>query len=107
MRLLTRRDPYWDVEGVAARRARRKSSLRAVFAFAVAFVAVVAASIAWAGLFGLAPAGVPTVSALPGFDGGLSDDALAQVGIGAVLLFVTGLSLLVGVARILRGPTEA
>jgi len=109
VRLLTRHDPFWDVDGVAARRVRRRNGARSVLAFAAAFVAVVAASVAWAGLFGLAPAGVPTVSSLPGFDdpGGVAAGALGTIAIGAILLFVTGLSAAVGVAHIIRGPTEA
>jgi hypothetical protein len=103
-----RRDPFWDVDGTAARRVRRRHGFVAVVAFAAAFAAVLGAVIVWAGLFGIALPGVPTVGELPGFglDFG-SDGAMAMTGIAIVLLFVTLLSAAVGMARVLRGPTEA
>lgn len=103
-----RRDPFWDVDGTAARRVRRRHGFVAVIAFAAAFAAVVGAATAWAGLFGIAPAGIPTVGSLPGFGSDLGSlGGMAMTGIAMVLLFVMLLSATVGVARALRGPTEA
>ena len=108
MRLPFRRDPFWDVDGTAARRVRRRHGFVAVLAFAAAFAAHVAAVIAWAGLFGFELPGVPTVTDLPGFGLDLaSEGGLALTAIAGVLLFVTLLSAGVGMARVLRGPTEA
>ena len=56
-----RRDPFWDVDGSAARRSRRKHGVISVIAFLAAFAAVVAAVIAWAGVMGVTPLGIPTV----------------------------------------------
>jgi hypothetical protein len=103
-----RHDPFWDVDGTAARRVRRRHGAVAVLAFAAAFAAVVGAVFAWAGVIGLAPAGLPTVGSLPGLVGELgSGDGMAMTGLAVVLLFVTLLSAAVGMARVLRGPTEA
>ena len=109
MRLLPgRHDPFWDVDGKAARRSRRKHGFVAVIAFAAAFAAVIGATIVWAGVIGIALPGVPTVGALPGFGGDLgSNGGMAMTGLAVVLLFVTLLSAAVGMARVLRGPTEA
>ena len=109
MRLIPgRHDPFWDVDGTAARRVRRRHGAVSVLAFAAAFAAVVGAVVAWAGIFGFAPDGLPTVGALPGFAGELgSGDGMALTGLAVVLLFVTLLSAAVGMARVLRGPSEA
>jgi hypothetical protein len=102
-----RHDPFWDVDGVAARRVRRRHGAVAVLAFGAAFAAVVGAVFAWAGVIGIAPAGVPTVTALPGVGSELgSGGGLAVTGLAVVLSFVTLLSGAVAMARALRGPTE-
>jgi uncharacterized membrane protein len=45
---LRRRDPFWDADGVAARRHRRWRRFVAAVAFLVALVAVGGAVVAWA-----------------------------------------------------------
>jgi uncharacterized membrane protein len=55
-----RRDPMWEVDGPAARRARRQQRVVSSVAFATSLVAVGAAAFAWAlqlGLGGLLGAG--------------------------------------------------
>jgi len=44
---LRRRDPYWDADGVAARRARRKRRFVALIAFLIAVGAAGGAAVAW------------------------------------------------------------
>jgi hypothetical protein len=52
--LFSRRDPWWDVEGSAARRDRRRHRLIALTAFLASIAAVGAATYAWAIHLGLA-----------------------------------------------------
>jgi len=54
--LFRRRDPWWEVDGPAARRARRKQQLVSGAAFLAATVAVGAAAFAWAIQLGIAGA---------------------------------------------------
>ncbi|MEW6224252.1 MAG: hypothetical protein AB1627_06455 [Chloroflexota bacterium] len=54
--LFHRRDPWWEVDGPAARHARRKQQLVAGIAFTAALVAVGAAAFAWAVQLGIAGA---------------------------------------------------
>ena len=109
MRLIpARHDPFWDVDGTAARRVRRRHGLVAVLAFASAFAAVIGTVLVWASLFGIGFPGLPTVGGFSGYGGDLrSGGGIAMTVIGSVLLFVTLLSTVVGVARMLRGPIEA
>jgi hypothetical protein len=51
-----RRDPWWEVDGAAARRARRKHRFVSGVAFFAALAAVVAAAFAWAVQLGIAGA---------------------------------------------------
>jgi uncharacterized membrane protein len=51
--LLRRRDPMWEVDGPAARRARRQQRVVSSIAFATSVVAVGAAALAWALQLGL------------------------------------------------------
>ncbi len=52
--LLNRRDPWWESDGPAARRARRRERLVAGAAFLAALTAVGAAAIAWSIQLGIA-----------------------------------------------------
>ena len=52
--LFTRRDPWWDVEGRAARRDRRRHRLVVIAAFLASIAAVSGATYAWAIHLGLA-----------------------------------------------------
>ena len=52
--LLNRRDPWWEADGPAARRARRRERAVAVAAFVAAVTAVGAAAIAWSIQLGIA-----------------------------------------------------
>jgi hypothetical protein len=49
-----RRDPWWEVDGPAARRARRRERLVAAAAFLASLTAVGAAAFAWSVQLGLA-----------------------------------------------------
>ena len=49
-----RRDPYWEVDGPAARRDARKRKARGALAFTVALGAVAFAAFAWTVELGLA-----------------------------------------------------
>ncbi len=51
--LLRRRDPMWEVDGPAARRARRQQRVVSSVAFATSLVAIGAAALAWALQLGL------------------------------------------------------
>jgi hypothetical protein len=100
--LSRRRDPYWDVDGAAARKSRRKHGVVAVVAFATAFAAVVAAVVAWAGVFGLAPVGIPTVQVIAPA-GDLGDrSSMASTGLVSVLLFAVVASAAAIAGRVLR-----
>jgi hypothetical protein len=52
--LFNRRDPWWDVEGSAARRERRRRRRTALMAFAASLAAVSGATFVWAVHLGLA-----------------------------------------------------
>ncbi len=52
--LLNRRDPWWEADGPAARRARRRERAVAVAAFIAAVTAVGGAVIAWSIQLGIA-----------------------------------------------------
>ena len=52
--LFNRRDPWWDVEGSAARRDRRRHRLVAMTAFFASIAAISGATYAWAIHLGLA-----------------------------------------------------
>jgi hypothetical protein len=55
-----RRDPYWEVDGPAARREQRRERARGTVAFVVALVAVAAAAFAWSVELGIAASlGIP------------------------------------------------
>jgi len=54
--LFRRRDPWWEVDGPAARRARRRQRIVSGIAFAAALAAVGGAAIAWLVQLGLAAA---------------------------------------------------
>jgi hypothetical protein len=54
--LLRRRDPWWEIDGHAARRTRRKQQFVAGLAFLAALAAVGAAAFAWAVQLGIAGA---------------------------------------------------
>jgi hypothetical protein len=57
--LFARRDPWWDSEGPAARRARRHRQVVAFIAFVTSLTAAVGAGYVWAFHLGLAgPLGV-------------------------------------------------
>ncbi len=59
-----RRDPYWEVDGPAARGEQRRVRARGTLAFVVALAAVAAAVFAWCVELGLAAAlGIPLVLA--------------------------------------------
>ena len=51
-----RRDPFWEVDGRAARREHRTRRLRAMLAFVVAIAAVAMTAFAWTVQLGLAAA---------------------------------------------------
>lgn len=58
--LFRRRDPYWEVDGRAARRRARARRLRSGIAFLAAVGAVAGAAFGWAVQLGLAGAlGIP------------------------------------------------
>ena len=52
--LLKRRDPWWEADGPAARRARRRERVVAGAAFLAAVTAVGAAALAWSIQIGIA-----------------------------------------------------
>lgn len=52
--LFRRRDPWWEVDGPAARRTRRRQRIVAGLALAAALVAVCGAVVVWAIQLGLA-----------------------------------------------------
>ena len=55
-----RRDPFWEVDGPAARGEQRRVRARATVAFVVALAAVAAAAFAWCVELGLAASlGIP------------------------------------------------
>jgi hypothetical protein len=58
--LFRRRDPWWEVDGPAARRARRRQRVVSTLAFLAAVTAVVGAALAWLVQLGIAAAlGIP------------------------------------------------
>lgn len=60
-----RRDPWWAMDGPAARRARRRKQLVSLVAFVVSVAAVGGAAMAWAIQLGLAGSlGIPLHLAL-------------------------------------------
>ena len=60
-----RRDPWWAMDGPAARRARRRKQIVSLIAFVASLAAVGGAAIAWAAQLGLADAlGIPVHLAL-------------------------------------------
>jgi len=104
--LSRRRDPYWDVDGAAVRRSRRKHGVVAVIAFVTALGAVIAAVFAWAGVMGVAPVGIPTVDIVPQ-PGDLTNRAgMAATGLLSVLLFAVVASAAAVTGRVLR-PRDA
>ncbi|HEU0244934.1 MAG TPA: hypothetical protein VFQ75_13605 [Candidatus Limnocylindrales bacterium] len=54
--LFNRRDPWWESDGPAARRARRRRGAMNAAAFAAALVAVGASALAWSIQLGVAGA---------------------------------------------------
>lgn len=54
--LFHKRDPYWEVDGPAARREQRQRRLRGGLAFVTAIAAVAAAAFAWTVQLGIAAA---------------------------------------------------
>lgn len=52
--LFHRRDPFWEVDGPAARREQRARRFRATIAFAAAVTAVAGAGFAWSVQLGFA-----------------------------------------------------
>ncbi len=56
MPLFHRRDPWWELDGPAARRARRRRALIAGVAFVASLAAIAAAAFAWSIELGLAAA---------------------------------------------------
>ncbi len=55
-----RRDPWWAMDGPAARRARRRKRIVSFLAFLVSLAAVSGAALAWAVQLGLAESlGIP------------------------------------------------
>jgi hypothetical protein len=54
--LVNRRDPWWEADGPAARRARRRRHAMGLAAFAAAMGAVSATAFAWSIQLGLAAA---------------------------------------------------
>jgi hypothetical protein len=60
-----RRDPWWAMDGPAARRARRRKRIVSFIAFVASLTAVGGAALAWAAQLGLADAlGLPVRLAL-------------------------------------------
>lgn len=60
-----RRDPWWAMDGPAARRARRRQRIVSLTAFIASLAAVGGAAIAWAAQLGLADSlGIPVRLAL-------------------------------------------
>jgi hypothetical protein len=60
-----RRDPYWEVDGPAARREQRRLRARGTVAFMVALAAVAAAAFAWCVELGIAASlGIPLALAI-------------------------------------------
>ena len=58
--LFRRRDPFWEVDGKAARREQRTRKARAMLAFVVALAAVAMTAFAWSIQVGLTGAlGIP------------------------------------------------
>ena len=104
--LSRRRDPYWDVDGAAARRSRRRQGVVSVIAFAVAVAAVIAAVIAWAGVMGVAPVGIPTVDVIPPAGDLGNSGSMAATGLISVLLFAMVISAAAIAGRVLR-PRDA
>lgn len=51
-----RRDPWWEVDGAAARRTRRRERVVSGMAFVAALAAIAASAIAWGIQLGLASA---------------------------------------------------
>ena len=101
--LSRRRDPYWDVDGSAARNSRRRQGVVSVLAFAAAIGAVIAAVIAWAGVMGVAPVGIPTVAIIVPPAGDLGDrGSMASTGLVSVLLFAVVASAAAIAGRVLR-----
>ena len=104
--LSRRRDPFWDVDGAAARKSRRKQGVVAVIAFLAAFGAVIAAVVAWAGVMGIAPVGIPTVQLIaPAGDLG-TKSGMYSTGVMTVLLFAVVISVAAIAGRVLR-PKDA
>jgi hypothetical protein len=104
----SRRDPYWDVDGDAVRRQRRRSSLVAVIAFFVSFVALAGAAVAWAATVGPAPAGLAGIGDYASAAGDMVRRGGLAVGtIGSILVLSTVVAGIAMVARMLRGPTNA
>jgi uncharacterized membrane protein len=64
--LFRRRDPFWEVDGPAARRAHRTRRARGALAFLAAVVAVGATAVAWSIELGVAAA-LGVHLALPAF----------------------------------------
>jgi len=54
--LFHRRDPFWEVDGPAARRAHRSRRARSALAFVAGVAAVAAAAFAWTVELGIASA---------------------------------------------------
>ena len=52
--LVNRRDPWWEADGPAARRARRRRQATSMAAFAAAMGAVAASAFAWSIQLGVA-----------------------------------------------------
>jgi hypothetical protein len=52
--LFRRRDPWWEADGPAARRARRKNRMVSVVAFAASLAAIGATAFAWSIELGVA-----------------------------------------------------
>ena len=54
--LFRRRDPWWEMDGPAARAARRRHRFVSLLAFVAAMGAIVSAAVAWAIQLGIAGA---------------------------------------------------
>jgi hypothetical protein len=54
--LFRRRDPWWEADGPAARRARRHRQMMGTLAFGASVVAVAASAFAWSVQLGVAAA---------------------------------------------------
>lgn len=100
--LSRRRDPYWDVDGSAARSSRRKHGVVAVLAFAIAVLAIIGAVVAWAGVMGVAPVGIPTVQLVSSTGDLSSRGGMLTTGLTSVLLFAIVMSAAVIAGRALR-----